>query len=122
MATGGNLAGISNNGLIIQAVIAIMFLVVTILAWKGRPPQIRWIMLAAVLGLTAINLWQTISTVIAPVEIQQGIDSGVAIARQIACGTITFQVTIPLYVVWYMNRAPARAFYQGNQRAPIVDT
>ncbi len=114
LATGGDLGGISMGGIVLQAVIALIFLVIAVMAWRGRPPQIRWIMLVAVLGLTAIGLWQSISTATAPVDIQQGVDSGAAITRQLACGTIAMQTLIPLYVIWYMNRAPARAFYRGQ--------
>ncbi len=120
MATGGNLTGAANTGLIIQVVIAIVFLIIAVFAWRGRPPQIRWIMLAAVLVLTIISLLQSILTVIAPVDIEQGIDSGAALTRQAACGTIVLQTLIPLYVLWYMNRAPARAFYRGERQAPTV--
>ncbi len=122
MVSGGNLTDIANSGLIIQAVIAIIFLIIAVMAWRGRPPQIRWIMLAAVLILTVISLLQSISTLVAPVDIEQGIDSGAAIARQATCGAIAMQTLIPLYVLWYMNRAPARAFYRGKQQTPLVDT
>ncbi|MBE2182769.1 MAG: hypothetical protein IAE89_05020 [Anaerolineae bacterium] len=116
IATGGNLIGASNVGLLIQIVLAIVFLIIAVMAWRGRPPQIRWIMLAAVLALTGISLWQSISTAIAPVDPGQGIDSGAAITRQMACGAVALQTLIPLYVLWYMNRAPARAFYRGKPR------
>ena len=48
-----------------------------------------------------------------PPDLSQGFDSGASIAQTLLSGRLLFSFLVALYVVWYMNRGPARAFYRG---------
>lgn len=112
-AFGGNILNTDTTRLLVQAGLALVFLVIAALAWRGKPPAVRFVLIAAVLVLSAGNIVLLINTLLAAQTLQTGIDSGEAVTRSFVtlqlCGTIL----IPLYVVWYMNRGPARAFFRG---------
>jgi hypothetical protein len=105
-AYGGEFRGVSDAVLWFQAVTGGVFLVIGAAAWRGRPSSIRRIMAAAVVILTAVTLNQ-------PATIYEGIDSGGSLSTSLLNVRLIMTVIIPLYVLWYMNRAPARAFYRG---------
>jgi hypothetical protein len=91
-------------------------LVMCILAWWGRPSWIRFVFMAAVLFPAAVMLYRVIQTWIAPADPISG-----GQAQEISQGLLRCQlpglILVPLYVVWYINRAPARAFYR---RVPLA--
>jgi hypothetical protein len=112
-AYGGEFRGVSDAVLWFQAVTGAVFLVIGVAAWRGRPRSIRWIMAAAVIFLTAVTLATTAAALNQPTTIYEGIDSGASISTSLLNARLILTVLIPLYVLWYMNRAPARAFYRG---------
>jgi hypothetical protein len=71
------------------------------------------VMIAAVLLLTGLTAAIGLINVFMPDSIAVGLDSGRALAQQLQVTRIAFSTLIALYVLWYMNRAPARAFYRG---------
>jgi membrane protease YdiL (CAAX protease family) len=113
LAVGGNFTGVSTAALAAQTSMGVGFLVIAIFAWVGRPPFIRWVMMAAVLALTAIQGVITLITLFTPPDVSAGIDSGNAVAQPLLWLRLALILFVPLYVLWYMNRAPARAFYRG---------
>lgn len=113
LAVGGSLGGLDVGVLWLQVTLAIVFLVICVMAWLGRPPAIRWIMTAAVVGLTLTTGAITIAQVSEQLDLRFGLDSAAAIGQSLAWGRFVAGALVALYVVWYLNRAPARAFYRG---------
>ncbi len=114
-AFGGEVLGASETQILVQAVLALGFFVIAIMAWRGQPPVIRWVFVFSVIILSAGNIGLLLSSLAAPSSIETGIDSGTEIVRSVATTQLCITVAIPIYVIWYMNRAPARAFYRGRQ-------
>lgn len=99
----------------IQAVLALGFLVVAIITWRGRPANIRFVFVALVILLTAGNLIQLLSLLTSPPPTPQtGMDSSGDLGRTLAITQLCVTLIIPTYIVWYMNRGPARAFFRGH--------
>ncbi len=113
LAVGGSFSGIEDYSLILQAVLGIVFLLIAVGAWRGRPPWIRFAMLASVLVLTGVTVALSLLPLITSPDLDQGIDSGAAIRRVLLSGRLLLSVLVALYVVWYVNRGPARAYYRG---------
>lgn len=111
---GNSLIGLESPQLMIQTVLAVVFLIIGILAWRGKPPYIRLIFMAAVLLLSVGNIALLYSSLTTPPDIAAGFDSGADIARQLNITYLCVSLAIPLYVIWYMSRGPARAFYRGH--------
>lgn len=112
MLSGGTLEGVNDVGLVVQVILGLVFLGIAYFAWRGRPGWIRLVMLGAVLALTVA----TIALSIIPLtgdDYAAGIDSGTAIRQVLLSSRLLVSVLVALYVVWYMNRGPARAFYRG---------
>src|SRR4051794_412828 len=56
IAVGGSLSGSDGVSLAAQAILGVVFLVIAIFAWRGRPKWIRFAMLAAVIVLTLVTV------------------------------------------------------------------
>jgi len=110
--SGGNFRGdISDERLIFQVVMALLFLVVAFFAWYGKPKFMRFVYMLAILALTGVTL-------VLSVLPDDGVGiSGSSLDSFLACvqtgWLIVSAFLFPLYVIWYLNRAPARAFYRG---------
>ncbi len=113
VASGGDFIGVPDLNLAVQAIFAVVFLGIAICAWIGRPRWIRLAMWVSVVVLTLITAALTIVPMLAQPDLSQGIDSGTAIAQTLLSGRLLFSLLVALYVVWYMNRGPARAYYRG---------
>ena len=113
IAVGGDFTGVADSALVLQTALGLAFLVIAIFAWIGRPPFVRYLMIAAVVGLTLLTLLSSVLPLVSQPDLQSGIDSGAGVARSLLASRALLTILIPLYVLWYMNRAPARAFYRG---------
>jgi hypothetical protein len=113
-AVGSEIFNMDSTRLVVQALIAIAFLVIAFFAWRGKPSFIRWVLIGAVLMLSVGNFALIINMLTAPPDLAQGFDSGGDIERNLVLTQLCFTIAIPLYVVWYMSRGPARAFYRGR--------
>lgn len=111
--TGGEILGLSSGGLLLQIMAAAAFLLVSGLAWRGRPPAIRFVFVGAVLLLTIIKLLVLVAGRLATADAQIGVSSLDSLASSIQAGQLVIEALVTLYVLWYMNRGPARAFYRG---------
>ncbi len=114
-ASGGNVFGdISNERLVLQGVLAFIFLIIAFFTWRGKPPFIRFIFMGAVVILTALTLVLTVLPALN--RGGRGMSGGSldSITLPILCLQFGLSVLVPLYVVWYLNRAPARAFFRGE--------
>lgn len=113
IATGTSIGGASSAFLIVQALLGVVFLVIAVFAWRGRPTSIRSVLLIAVVILTGFYVWDTFSALFIPATAAT-LDAGAGTARALQWLRLGANLLLPLYVLWYMNRAPARAFYRGS--------
>jgi len=95
----------------ISALLGIITLVVCVFAWLGRPARSRWTLIGLVWLSTALRLIQTAQALSAYNGIGTVGGNADAITRSIALCQLPMLILVPLYITWYMNRAPARAFY-----------
>ena len=113
LAMGGDFLGVSPVRLVVQAVAGVIFLVIAFLAWRGRPASIRYVMLVAVILMTLFSLALAVSQPLTSQNLPQGISSLDSVMSSLSCGQFGLSLLVSLYVVWYLNRGPARAFYRG---------
>jgi hypothetical protein len=113
IAMGGDFMGVAPESLAIQTIISLAFLVIAVLAWRGRPASIRSILLGAVIGMTVISFVTTVIQSLGQPDVAQGVSSLNSLASSLSCGQLVLSTLVSLYVVWYLNRGPARAFYRG---------
>lgn len=111
-AVGGNLQ-LSDTALIWQVIGGVIFLVIAVFAWRGKPPFIRYLLIAAVLILTTITIGITIVSLSSAPDIQFGVDSARSLQDSLLRARLVVTALVSLYVMWYVNRGPARAFYRG---------
>lgn len=95
----------------ISAVLGLITLLVCVFAWLGRPARSRWTLIGLVWLATALRLIQTAQALAAHSSVGTVGGSGDAVTRSIALCQLPMLILVPLYITWYMNRAPARAFY-----------
>jgi hypothetical protein len=114
LATGSSFEGIADSSVLIQVVLGLAYLPLAVMAWIGRPRSIRLIIMFGVIALTVITALLAVATLANPPSVQGGIDSSGDLQRTLLISRTVFSALITLYVVWYMNRGPARAFYRGH--------
>lgn len=95
----------------VEGIFGAVMLALCLLAWLGRPARIRWALIGTMLALTAVNLiritqaWRVAPDPVFGGQVQSGLRSA------LLC-QLPLMVLVPLYVTWYLNRAPARAFFR----------
>lgn len=89
-------------------ILGAIVLISAIFAWIGKPPQIRFIFQGAVL-ITGLEI---ILEAIARSSGGSASSSAAEMMRNILRCQVPFQILLALYIIWYCNRAPARAFYR----------
>jgi hypothetical protein len=113
-AVGGNIsANLSDWTLIFQVILGLIFLVIAVLAWRGKPASIRFIFVAAVAVLTILTIAMTLVSINTSQTLQGGLDSSAPLANSLLRARLVVSALVSLYVIWYVNRGPARAFYRG---------
>jgi hypothetical protein len=113
VVSGGDIIGIPASTLIIQAALAVIFLAAAVFAWRGRPSRMRFVLIVLVIIYTGIKFATIISASMAQQNLQVGVSSLDSIMQSVSAGEFVTEFLVMLYVVWYMNRGPARAFYRG---------
>ncbi len=123
IAVGGEFMGISTPEIVFQLVSSVAFLMIAICAWRGRPHWIRLMLIGAVVALLLITVITSIVALNTEASLDNGLDSGQALSQPLVWGRLVISAVVALYVLWYMNRGPARAFYRGSylQRDDEVD-
>lgn len=106
---------ITPQELILWGALALGYLLVMVLAWWGKPPVIRyvalWGTLFALLAYTALILYRLRMNSL--LRTQSGsFWSEDLFAPALTCSFL-YGLILTLYTLWYLNRAPARAFYRG---------
>lgn len=112
-AVGSYMLGVSDSRLLVQAGLGVAFLAIAAAAWRGRPAGIRLVTVFSVLFLTALTIALDLSAIAQPTIAGEGFDSGATLADSLLRTRIALSALVGLYVVWYVNRGPARAFYRG---------
>lgn len=111
---GGNFrGGITDEQLILQSAIAVGFLLIALMAWRGRPPVMRHLFTGAVVLLSGSII---VLTLFPPSSDTQGVSGGslTTALETVSCIQVGAYIVLPLYVIWYLNRAPSRAFFRGH--------
>lgn len=112
-AAGGSIEGVSDARLVLSMSLGVIFLVIALMAWRGRPQSIRRIFVGSVLVMTLITIGLTVAALNSTPTLTQGIDSSDTLADSLLVFQLVISVLVTLYVVWYVNRGPARAFFRG---------
>jgi hypothetical protein len=112
-AMGADFLGIPDSKIILQAVIAIAFLIVAFFAWRGRPSVMRYVLMLSCVGLTLFNILNIVIGQLSQQSLAAGTSSLDSVLNSLSLGQFAMGVLVTLYVVWYLNRGPARAFYRG---------
>lgn len=115
VTTDAGLSGIEESAftsaeVVFQVGVSLAFVVVAVFAWRGRPKYMRFVLMVSVLLLAGILIFQQVTGVQDANRDGGSLDNIVSVLLQ---GQVIAYIILPLYVVWYLNRAPARAFYRG---------
>ena len=98
----------------LSLILSVGFLLLMIPAWLGRPPQIRKILTVVVLGLMVINLGLALVDLLnRPTNVLA--DSSTAITQTADTCSFPIYILVTAYIVWYLNRYPSRAYYNGTR-------
>jgi hypothetical protein len=95
----------------VQGLVGGAVLIVCALAWLGRPSWIRFVLVGLLLLLTGVNLYRIVETWTTSIDPIFGGQTQAAERFFLRC-QFPAMIVAPLYVIWYINRAPARAFYR----------
>lgn len=101
---------------VVQGVVAVWVLSVCVMAWRGRPRGVRWWFTGTVLVLAGLSAYVTLARALAVPSLSEGFSSADELTWWDGVRGIGAVVLLPLYTVWYMNRAPARAFFERAAR------
>ncbi len=97
----------------------VILIVLSIFAWFGRPTWIRGIFLLIVTLATFSNVYEAIRPSQLTFTQTQGISGGTlgnAFQQALLC-LAPLRLFILAYTLWYVNRAPARAFFAPDKPA-----
>ena len=111
--SGLNVIGIEQFGsqMILQSASALGFCILIVMAWLGRPANIRLIFSAAVASLGILTI---VSQIIPRLMTSSTVlDSTRDFNQSVLIFYLIMTIFITLYSVWYLNRWAARAFYRG---------
>lgn len=117
LASGGSFE-ITANEILVQAAAILVFIAVAYLAWRGGRAWIRPLFTGTVLLYGGLTAFFTLSDLLTPASINEGMSSLDSLISQGLCSVLVTTILIPVYVLWYINRAPARAFYRGTYAPP----
>ncbi len=104
----------------VEGIFGAAMLVLCALTWRGRPAWIRWGLIGAMLTLTAINLARIVQAWGAEPDPIFGGQLQSTLRSVLLC-QLPMMVLVPLYVVWFLNRAPARAFFQQRAHRAVLN-
>ncbi len=112
-AMGTDFLGIPDSKIFLQAILALIFLVIAFFAWRGRPSFMRFVLIFACAGLTLFNILNVALSQLSQQDLSAGRSSLDSILNSLSLGQFVISLLVTFYVVWYLNRGPARAFYRG---------
>lgn len=104
-------ASVTNTDLLLRSVPALLYLIIAVFAWHGKPALIRYLMIGAIFILLlwygSLTYWQAVE------DRQVRAYSSTAFEAVLRNSYYFFSGLVAVYCLWYMNRGPARAFYRG---------
>ncbi|MBN2305324.1 MAG: hypothetical protein JXQ72_12640 [Anaerolineae bacterium] len=98
------------------AVFGFVMLLLCVPAWGGRPARIRWVFVGALVVVVLVHAIRIIELWMEDVHPIFGGQAEETLRNYLLC-QVPVLIAVPLYVIWYLNRAPARAFYR---RVPLA--
>ncbi len=120
-AMGADFLGIPDSKIFLQAMLALIFLIIAFFAWRGRPPFMRYVLMLACAGLTLLTILNVVVAQLSQQNLAAGVSSLDSILNSLSLGQFVISLLVTFYVVWYLNRGPARAFYRGYYLPMPVD-
>jgi hypothetical protein len=114
LASGGYENLINPTAVLVQLAVCAWVVAVGVMAWRGKPRSARWLFTGTVLVFAALTLWVAVGRVLVSPSVAEGVSSADVVGGWEWVQVVGSSLLLPLYTVWYMNRAPARAFFGGN--------
>jgi hypothetical protein len=105
----------------LEGVFGGVVLVTCTLAWWGHPRQIRFVLIVLLLVLSGLNLYRIAEAWTSSIDPLYGGQAQSALRGFLRC-QLPLMIVVPLYVLWYVNRAPARAFFRHEPLAAPPDS
>jgi hypothetical protein len=109
---GHHLAGADLPFSALDVLAGVMILVVCVMAWIGRPRWVRWVLILSVWLATAYDFERLYQNAQPQPIIGTTSGSFTQFAQSAVPCVVILLVAVPLYITWYMNRAPVRNFYR----------
>lgn len=101
------------------AVVGVLVILSAVFAWIGRPASIQYMFQVIILLSAFLLIGEAIyRTTQETTGINSSFQSGDATAEDILRCQVPLQILTALYIIWYCNRAPARAFYRQEPATP----
>lgn len=112
--TGIDLPALDTTPYLIQGAISLWFLGLVLMAWRGRPAWVRWLLPLSLIILTGLTIISQVLPLISqPSSLSNGIDSTSTLIQPLAMGYAVLTITITTYTTWFVNRWSSRAFFRG---------
>lgn len=92
-----------------SAVMGAIVVIAAVLAWRGKPVQVRLFFLGTVVVMSLALIGENVYNLANPPTYWSSADQ--MLSNFLLC-QLPFQILSCLYIIWYCNRAPARAFYR----------
>lgn len=106
---------------ILTGFLGVCVLISAVWAWLGKPPQARFVFQGLILITTLVLIGETYFRVTSPDETYNAIyPLEQSLSSALQC-QVPLQILLTLYIMWYCNRAPARAFYLQKPLQPWHD-
>lgn len=103
--------------MIVTGIMGGVVIVTALFAWLGRPRQIRFIFQFAVLATGLCLISETLYRISQETKTLTA-TSGDQVLQNILLCQLPLQILMTVYIIWYCNRAPARAFYRQEPYIP----
>jgi hypothetical protein len=97
-----------------QIIASVGFLLMTAQAWRGRPAWMRQVYSLAVFLFSIVLIGSGLRQMAASSPLGEGITSMDDFWRNAQFLQVAGVAVLGVYVVWYLNRWPARAFFRGS--------
>jgi hypothetical protein len=91
----------------LNVIVSLVTLFVCVLAYRGQPFWIRWVLIGIVWTATIVQYLSLLRP--STGDSGGGIDFSASV---VSICQFALTLLVPAYMTWYLNRAPARAFYR----------
>ncbi len=91
--------------------LGVVTLIASVAAWVGRPRGVRLFLIGMVWIQVIFNVARLIASLSSPPTLTEVGGTFAPAATGLICQAPLLTL-VPLYVTWYLNRAPARQFYR----------